>query len=118
MGANIAPGALQLAAKAREILSFQVPSVLESNPERPAGSPAPPVETNDTSSAYWQRKETCTANRPTETLEVCLNRSTLIQVAQRSNYSPSPGDFVLEARILVSTRILMKNHSLHLGGPY
>lgn len=70
MGVNVAPGALQLAAKAHEILSFPVPSMLENNPERPAGSPVPPVETKDASSADWQRKETHTANRPTEKLEV------------------------------------------------
>lgn len=37
MGANVAPGALQLAAKAHEILSFPVPTMLKRSPERPAG---------------------------------------------------------------------------------
>lgn len=36
IGANVAPGAPQLVAKAHEILSFPVPNMLKSNPERPA----------------------------------------------------------------------------------
>lgn len=101
MGANAAPGALQLAAKAHEILSFPVPSMLVGSPERPAAL-----------SHLWKLmmpaqhigrgRELTQQTDLLKNWKDLLNRSTLIKVTRRSNYSPNPGDFVPEARILAS----------------